>query len=496
MSPEIDDVLDVIGGYGRFQILVQIILFISALPQIFQAYMMVFAGETPNWKCSLNSTQCNSSLIFSKSNNRRCYMDREAWTYAESKSYSVVADFDLDCENHWMVIPASSSYFIGNAVGSFFLSWIADNFGRISVILPCVTGIAVVGIVSAFSVNIWMLAACRFINGILASGGSIIMMTLIAELVISKFRALAVQIICTSGSVGLFLLATVAYFIQDWKKIALITSAPFLLILPFIRFVPESMHWLLTKGKVEEVRAILRRVSIWNRCEADECIQSLAPLPLLKKRKTYTKDLFSTKILALRSTIISISVFVISAAYYSASMAADKFSESLYLNYWLVAIVEIPSPFVVAYVINKFGRKSTIIFASVVGSLLCFAVAFLPVVENFEIMKLCAGCLAKFFISIAYHGIFTWTAEIYPTILRAQGTACCYFGSKLGGSLSPFIAQGLTMYHKALPFALVGGSTLMCIPLLSLLPETKRKRLGDGDCDLDDRGVIDDDMVI
>ena len=159
-SLEIDDVLEVIGGYGRFQLIVQIILLVAALPQIFAAYMMVFAGETPTWRCSINSTRCNSTLIFSDSNEQRCYMERSAWMYTELRPYSVVTDFDLDCEHRWMVILASSCYFIGNALGSFILSWIADNFGRVSVILPCVSGMAVIGVVSAFSINIWMLAAC------------------------------------------------------------------------------------------------------------------------------------------------------------------------------------------------------------------------------------------------------------------------------------------------------------------------------------------------
>jgi len=60
------------------------------------------------------------------------------------------------------------------------------------------------------------------------------------------------------------LLPWIAYFLADWKLLAIATSAPLLLAIftPFV--VPESARWLVSQGKVDKAIGILKKLEKGN----------------------------------------------------------------------------------------------------------------------------------------------------------------------------------------------------------------------------------------
>ena len=51
--------------------------------------------------------------------------------------------------------------------------------------------------------------------------------------------------------------------------------------------------------------------------------------------------------------------------------------------------------------------------------------------------------------------------------------------SRIGSALAPWVAKWLQVFHVALPFSLMGGSSFIAGMLLLLLPETKNCKTAD-----------------
>ena len=54
-----------------------------------------------------------------------------------------------------------------------------------------------------------------------------------------------------------------------------------------------------------------------------------------------------------------------------------------------------------------------------------------------------------------------------------------FAGSKIGGTLTPWIVKGLSAYHASIPFALLGSVALLVSPFLMTLRETKGKQFNE-----------------
>ena len=89
---DVDEFLEKIGQYGLMQKLYVFIFCLLIVPSTYQTLIMSFVGNSPDWKCVSNNTECNMTGIFPKTDKRRCHMDRKSWQYTKDKSFSIVTE--------------------------------------------------------------------------------------------------------------------------------------------------------------------------------------------------------------------------------------------------------------------------------------------------------------------------------------------------------------------------------------------------------------------
>ena len=65
-------------------------------------------------------------------------------------------------------------------------------------------------------------------------------------------------------AVGLILLAACCYFVQHWRYIQLAISIPTLVTLLYIWLIPESLRWLISRGRSRRARAVAERIASYN----------------------------------------------------------------------------------------------------------------------------------------------------------------------------------------------------------------------------------------
>jgi len=91
-----DQVLDQIGGFGRYQFLLLMLMgFMKIFGDGFQAMITSFIAAEPPWRCVTNSSVCNTTGSFSPGKEGyefRCSLPRDAWEFDTTEMTSIVSE--------------------------------------------------------------------------------------------------------------------------------------------------------------------------------------------------------------------------------------------------------------------------------------------------------------------------------------------------------------------------------------------------------------------
>ena len=127
------------------------------------------------------------------------------------------------------------------------------------------------------------------------------------------------------------------------------------------KITPESPRWLLTKKKVSQADLILRTIAKTNGVHPPEDL-----MPRLIKIADDTSEviygmgsLFTSWRLAWRSMLVSICFTASSFVYYQLVINIGNMGGNLFLNFFLIALVEGPGSAMGFVLANKFGRRWT-----------------------------------------------------------------------------------------------------------------------------------------
>ena len=482
----INDVIPIVGGFGRFQKLLISCFCIMIIPSTCSILIMYFGALNPSWRCSANSSRCLQNGTFPSENKERCRMHRSDWEFTESHTYSIITQFDIYCDNEWMIYLTTSIFFIGWAFGAVFLGWLSDNYGRKIVIFPSFLLIMFVGFLAAFSPNVTFLIVCRFIIGFCIPGSAIQSLVLISEFVTTKYRPHSIILIWFSFSSTLCLLALKAYYIREWKLLFIVCTAPYIFIMAFYKFIPESIRWLHLHGKLNDLLEVFHRMEYWNKKTISSVRFTILPLEIQNgKNKSSPVDLFKSKGMAIKTLVQGNAWLVNGMVYYGLSLAAGDLGGSLYRNFAILSAVEVPALILMVFLCDRIGRKRTTSGSMAIGSIACLAVAFIPSTGDFKLFRITLGILGKCCITISFSAIYTWSLEIYDTNIRAEGIGFLQVTSRIGAASSPWIAKGLKSLHRVAPFIVMGVLSLIASITLLVLPETKGKPIRD----IDEKGL-------
>ncbi|XP_066928970.1 organic cation transporter-like protein [Clytia hemisphaerica] len=473
-----DEILEQIGEFGRFQWILDGIFCIMLLPATFQTLIMYFAALQPEWRCVANSTICNLNGTFSSENEFRCGIPRSEWEFTQPKDYSIVTEYDIYCDTEWIVNLSTSILFLGWSVGSMILGWLADNYGRKTVLFPSLFITLLIGAISPFVPNIFIFIGCRFVVGLFLPGTALQMFIIISELVGGKHRPKAGLILWIFLTVSFCLLGIKAYFIRQWKMLFVVCTVPYVFIFAFYKFVPESVRWLRLHGKYREALNTLERIAAWNGTSLDKNISLDDHLFQVHVTRPKPLFFFCRGNLLQKSFIQGYAWLVSGMIFYGFSLSADQLGGSLYLNFILVSLVELPGICMALASCERFGRKRTVTIPMLIGGLVCGAI---PIFESglvaSNLGKVVLALIGKMFITTSFNSIYTWSAELYPTELRAEGLGFCQVTSRIGAALAPWVVKGFRVLHQSSPFLVMSALAIVSAVTLLFLPETKGEDL-------------------
>ena len=298
-------------------------------------------------------------------------------------------------------------------------------------------------------------------------------------------------------AVGTMLLAPIAYYITDWRLLTLTCVAVSVPVLITYAWVPESPRWLIQRGRIAEAHKILEKVARVNGTRAPDVakLQEVAAAQKLQSREQsrYSyHDLFRNASMTKITVIAVYMSFVCSGVYYGMSFSVGGLTGNMYLNFFLLALAEIPAIVFVVCVNNRLGRKRTVCLLMSVATCSCLAVCLLFVMQQADHVAVTVfALLSKFGISGAWAAAQVFSAELFPTVVRNIGKAACGLGSSFGAFFAPVIVNAaaatkdpnsmlLIPYATFGCLALVAGLLAFCLPETASqpLPESLPKRTG------------------
>lgn len=158
----------------------------------------------------------------------------------------------------------ASSALFGMMIGAITLGSLADRIGRRVAISICVALFSVFTAASGLAGDPMTFSALRFFAGLGIGGALPIVTAQMAEFAPLKIRARLVTIAFAGYSVGGILVALTGKHLIEaygWQSVFFAALAPVALI-PFIfRSMPESIPFLLKRGREAEVRAALAKLA-------------------------------------------------------------------------------------------------------------------------------------------------------------------------------------------------------------------------------------------
>ena len=150
---------------------------------------------------------------------------------------------------------------LGTVVGAILWGRLADKIGRKAAFKWCVITFVVFTVISVFTPDRgwWMLALLRVGVGIGVGGLNITSIPYVQEFVPAKQRGLLSGLVSVFIPVGLLLGSMAQAFLADsigWRGLMALGAVPILLLF-WLRTVPESPRFLQTHGRLEEAKESL-----------------------------------------------------------------------------------------------------------------------------------------------------------------------------------------------------------------------------------------------
>jgi MFS transporter, putative metabolite:H+ symporter len=151
---------------------------------------------------------------------------------------------------------------IGAIAGAWFWGWLADRIGRRKVFMATVINFSVAtGILALTPDHGWIfLAVFRFFVGFGVGGLYCVDLPLVQEFVPSSKRGAIGGLVTCAIPIGIGLGAVLGAYLAPvvgWRGLFAVGLLPALMTLLIRAWVPESPHWLVRRGRLNEARQSL-----------------------------------------------------------------------------------------------------------------------------------------------------------------------------------------------------------------------------------------------
>ncbi|XP_012318499.1 solute carrier family 22 member 12 isoform X2 [Aotus nancymaae] len=521
------ELLDLVGGLGRFQVLQTVALMVSIMWLATQSMLENFSAAVPSHRCWAplldNSTaqagvpgelspeallavsippgpnqrphQCRrfrqpqwqlldpnaTASSWNEADTEPCV---DGWVYDRSTFTStIVTKWDLVCDSHALKPMAQSIYLAGILVGAAACGPVSDRLGRRLVLTWSYLQMAVTGTAAAFAPAFPVYCLFRFLLAFAVAGVMMSTDSLLMEWTAARARPLVMTLNSLGFSFSHFLIAAVAYGVRDWTLLQLAVSVPFFLSFLCSWWLAESARWLLTTGRLDQGLQELRRVAAINRKGA--VWDSLTPEVLFSAMREELRvgqapaslgTLLRIPGLRLRTCISTLCWFAFGFTFFGLALNLQALGSNIFLLQTLIGVVDIPAKTGTLLLLTHLGRRPTQAASLLLAGLCILANTLVP--QEMGALRSALAVLGLGGVGAAFTCITVYSGELFPTVLRMTAVGLGQMAARGGAILGPLVRL-LDVHSPWLP--LLGYGMVLVLSGLAtlLLPETQNLPLPD-----------------
>ena len=162
---------------------------------------------------------------------KQCHYVIGTRRYISHHFVSSFFQFELICNHASLDALVGSILFIGWGIGGICMGILSDRYGRKTVMYPALFMMILCLALHAAASNIWQLLVIRFFMGFFYSAPALNRLIIAVETVGPNRRVLAAAILFLLWPVNSIVLTVKAYYIDNWRNLALVCSVPYFIVL-------------------------------------------------------------------------------------------------------------------------------------------------------------------------------------------------------------------------------------------------------------------------
>lgn len=421
---------------------------------------------------------------------------------------TLTSEFQLVCGNEFLRPTFQSLYFFGAVFGAVFNGWLADRYGRKTMLVFGSVSYSFLGNCINWLPNMSSILATRFIMGLAYPASVQNVYTLALEKCEQRYRSAVAILSILPWIFGMFAWGGYAYLIRDWRWLMFVAPLPSILFFPILWFVDESPRWLIVNRQHDRALQVLKRAARWNRatlpsendlralmkeiqresCKGTEKIKddNRGALAFMKDLANETIILVRTRAMR-RITLCIYTTFAVSGlVYYGVSMSGGYLGSDPYLYMVLSGAMEVPGCTLTVPLVNFMGRRSSNIMCYFITSVALIALTFVP--KGWLAMTM--SLLSKVSISAAYQIVYLHATEVFPTEVRVRGLGTSSMASKIGSVSAPYLVDAVGSRYWWAPSVVCSGASMVAGLVCFFLPETLGMALPDTVAELEKTATI------
>ncbi|AYA26444.1 MFS transporter [Rhodococcus rhodochrous] len=394
----------------------------------------------------------------------------------------------------WNLTPASVAWVIaiggiGMLVGALGGGWLADRMGRLNVIIVSLALYAVMSLGMAFTDSLMLFLVFRFVQGIGLGAEVPVAATYIGEITKAHKRGRFVLLYEVIFPIGLVASAIVSAWVvpRFGYQILFALGAIPILLLPALFRLPESPRWLAARGRLDDADAAMRRIEAEIAGRHGELPEPRPITTTVAVDTSRGRFIEAFQGVYLRRTLMLAAIW---GSAYFVNYGIASWLPTLYrtvfevsvdtaLHYSIFTTVAgLVGCLAVAFLIDNLGRRICITSSMVLCAALLFLLAGTGTGSAVTVLLWSAG--AALFVFAVNMALYVYTAELYPTRMRAIGCAIGGAAGRLGIIVGPLVLGGILDAGGTLTlvFGLFGLVALVGAIVVGLFAtETREKTL-------------------
>src|SRR5262245_6446309 len=355
--------------------------------------------------------------------------------------------------SEWKLMPTEvgmiiSAGYVGQLFGAVIFGSLAEKIGRLRTLFITIVLFVSMDIACLFAWSGVSMMAFRFFQGVGTGGEVPVASAYINEFIGAEKRGRFFLLYEVIFPIGLMFAGMVGFFlvpIYGWKAMFIVGLVPSVLTIPLRWFMPESPRWLASRGRIAEANAVVKLLER-NAIDNGKTLREPVVRPFDAKATACSdwrelfRGIYGKRTLTIWGLWVCVYMINNGLVTWLPTLYKQVFHLPLQTSLaygWVSSGVGAIASIICALAIDKVGPKPWYATAFTLATLPLLTLSWLGATSAIEVLIFAAATYAVL-QTIAF-SLYLYSAELYPTRLRAVGTG---FGSawlRAGSSIGPLL---------------------------------------------------------